>query len=232
MGDAIGGIVGAVLGVAGAAAFGPAGGFLGTTFAATAGGAGLGITAGTTLYDAPRAAERASEASQAQYFEQQKVQAAQQRLSEAQNIRGRLAQVRGARQQRASNLVRAINVGGAEGTQMSSFSPAMGQISSTQSQVGGNIGYIDAIESMGKDIFGFNQAASGYRIQEVEAIMSDLIMAKTVGGLGSTIFSMSGGFGELFSKSPDVPAGSSSSSSPSSSDLMGSVSFYTGNSGY
>jgi hypothetical protein len=220
MGDGIGAIVGGIAGLV-----------LGPTALLGVGalvGAGAGAMLGSTLIDQPKAAKRAADASQAQYAEQARIQKAQQRLSEAQNIRGRLAQVREARQQRAGNLVRAINVGGASGTGMASFSPAAGAISSATSQMGGNVGYINASEAMGQDIFRSNQAISGFKLQEAEA-MQDLSMAKTIGGLGSTMFAMGGGFDTIFGSTPNVPTGMSEVSTPDYGELSGGVSFYTGN---
>lgn len=188
---------------------------------------GAALAGKSAAYDQPRAAKKAASASEAARAEQQKVQRAQQRLSEAQNIRGRLAQVREARQQRAANLVRAVNLGGAEGTQIGSFSPAAGAISSVGAQLGSNVGFINASEATGQDIFRANTNISNLRVQESQALQ-DLNMAKTIGGLGSTIFSMGGDFDTIFSRTPEVGSGNITSSNASYEDLSGAVSFYSG----
>lgn len=219
MGDSVGSIIGTVVGAA-------TGFFLGGPGGALA-GAGLGLSGGSTLIDQPRAARRATQASEAQAEEQRRIQRAQQSLSEAQNIRSRLAQVREARQQRAANLVRAVNTGGAEGTNVASYSPAAGVIGSVGSQLGSNVGFINSSEAIGGDIFRSNTNISNLRVQESQALQ-DLNMAKTIGGLGSTIFNMGGGFQTLFSQTPEVGAVTPTADTFDYGSASSAVSFYTG----
>jgi len=227
MGDTVGSILGAAAGVA-AVALAPVSG--GASLGLYMAGAGLGMTAGSMLIDQPAAAKRASQASEARFAEQIKAQNAQRRLSEASNIRSSIAQLRSARQQRASNLVRAINIGGVDGTNIGALSPAAGAMSSASAQLSSNVGFINAAEGLGGDVFKANKAATGYGIAEAEA-MQDYQMAQTIGGIGSSIFSLSGGFKTLFSKTPVVGEVPAVDNSAEFSDNYAGAQFYTGTEG-
>jgi hypothetical protein len=219
MGDNVGAIA---LGVAGLA-LGPTALFGVGALAA----AGAGAAAGSLLIDQPKTAKRAAAHSEEQLRQQQRVQRSQQALSEAKNVRDRLTQLRNERQQRAGNLVRAINLGGAEGTQLESSSAPSGAMGSITSQTRTNIGTINSTELTGRDIFRFNEATTSARIAEQDALQ-DLNMAKTVGGLSSTIFSMGGGFKSIFSQTPEAPNNFVDTASPSYELMSGAVPFYTG----
>jgi hypothetical protein len=199
------------------------GGVSATTLAS---GAALGAAAGSMAIDQPHAASTAAKASESARREAIGIQMAQQNIAEAQNVRSRLAQIRQARVQTAMNVTNAVNIGGASGTELASSSGVSGAVSSVGSQLGSNIGQINAGDVAGRTVFDANTRISGFASAESKA-MQDLNMSKTIGGLSSTIFDMTGGSANLFAKKP-TGSPAPKESGPDWGELSSAVSFYTG----
>lgn len=151
---------------------------------------GLALTAVGT-YMQYEAGEDAKKASSRSAQAQKKSAEAQSRAAEVQAQRERLQQVRQARIAQAQIINTAGVAGMGTGT-----SGVAGGVASAGTQAASNIGAINVAQSFGAEASKWNTVASEQASKQAEA-QTNAQMWGAVGGVGTSIFKETGGFGKL-----------------------------------
>jgi len=142
-----------------------------------------------SAYMSYESGEQAKKSSKENVMAQKEGLAAQQRQSDIEAQRARIAQIRESRIRQAQVLASTGGVSGSSGTE--------GAIASIGSQVSNNIGNIGVNQSIAAEVSSANQRAADAsgKMAEASAIGQQW---QAIGNVSSTIFSAAGGFKTIF----------------------------------